>query len=819
MHFNSNEKGFHNNGLIYKNIERIDIFDVKKATTENGEPIDYLQFLSKKNCLKKIESVLSRHVINSQIVITNFADESDELINCEYMYETVLRNKMCFFLKNVYLSSFFTNDYMNYIRKNYNQTLLSLNCKYDNKIYMNNNFVYLCVNDLTKLRLTSHRNIYKDRFKQNHVVVLDICNEEKVNTTHDHVERKKCGTPNQKKGNEPGRNLNENIRNESSTQNKILGEMNFISHKLNQKKEDKKISDNLDKKWSTSISPKLRKKYEDFFTDIHTYPVDLLGLYNYGKDYKTFCERLKNVLTLNGSKDAEIYAVHVQCHECFYEESGYTSVLKNRTRDEVSPNKQSNVDNCYNIGNNPTNTLFSEFNMSNVADIYKNIFFNSSSNETAINVNSLTNFYNMYGLNNGDCDIIVSSSDSANNHARQTLGIKNELNYMDIPTRKNCNEEPLSYELNMNYIEKEFLSRIFPPPKETCEIMKKDYISLNDMDMCKYNGVVDIYDLISLNKSNKKKKVYNINGKTFYVNYKSCSSSEVSLSCIRSTNSGTTKGVTSNEQKGSNILNTSTRGKNLRDYVKGGYQKKEYFQNYGNKAWDDQCTQNFSQRENEKNKKVYNIKPRMGIKSIKTESSDLERAKLKKIDKVLNFLKKHKNYYYKNNERMLQREYLYKLVSNMSDADARSVTKRKEMPNETKWNREQKYDEFVSYLIEYIGKILLDIKINYKHNENMLIKKEKKFYKIQKIMFSNGIISNCTVRNVCNYLIGKLVNKKYRDKRKLCYVLSIFGQYYSFINSDKYSQETCSQVSSHLFFFSSPKTIYIMILNTQDRVL
>ncbi|KJP86396.1 hypothetical protein AK88_03949 [Plasmodium fragile] len=787
MYFNGNEKGIHNNGLIYTSVEKLHIADLKEASRENARHIDYLHFLSKKKRLHKLEKLINSHAVNTQVVVTNFADDAEEVINCEYMHQSVWKNKMCFFLKNVYLSSFFSSEYVHDIVKEYQPRVISLNCKYDNKIYMSGSSVYLCVNDLTKLRLTSHRNVYRDRFKLSNVVVLDICGEGK--------------TENGKTPNRGG------------------------------------VSGPFPGGESTTGDSKLREKYQQFFTDMYTYPVDLVGLYNHGTDHEKFSKDLKNVLTRSGSKDADVYAVPVKCHECFYNPGG-RNVASNRAKgDGPRANHWISVDKHSNVCNNEMDSLSHAFNMNSVADIYSSIFPNSSVNENEAHVNSLVNMYNMYGGQDSGLDVVVNPNHVTNSECRQNggnkpVGMTNQFNYLDIQGREKIGAVHPFYELNAGYIEREFLSCPTRDGKVTLEGNNGLGEQQNDAH-CSVplnpSDVVDLYDLVAKSKGSKKKKTYSIHDKTFYINYDSESSSDLSLSGMLRINCGAANGAATKGQTGGSTLHSSTDGGIFKNYLKGDDNREEKFVNREHDTQEG-GTQNCIQSENEKKKKkTLSEKGHMEMNCGQNDHSVVEEAKLRKIDKVLDFLKNHRNAYYRVNERVLQRERLYDIMSCdpeeeatrwIANGIANGTAKGAPSGNthEAASYTKIRQDEIANYLVEYIGRILLDIKINHKENAHMLIKQEKNFYQVQKIILSNGIISSCCIRDICNFLIGQLVNRKATDRRKLCYVVSFWGQYCSFIHFDKPSQEMCSQTCIHVFFVCTPEAIYITMVNTQDRV-
>ncbi|EUD65575.1 hypothetical protein C922_04081 [Plasmodium inui San Antonio 1] len=818
MYFNGNEKGIHNNGLIYTSVEKVHITDLRKATTENGRHIDYLHFLSKKKRLNKLERLLNSHVINTQVVVTNFADDAEEVINCEYLHQSMWRNKMCFFLRNVFLSSFFSSEYANNILREHQPRVISLNCKYDNKIYMSGSSVYLCVNYLTKLRLTSHRNVLKDRFKVSNVVLLDICSGGKA----------------QAGGANSGEGGNSKAGNWTTPNRHDATDGPFPGAE------------------SPSGDPKLREKYRQYFTDMYTYPVDLIGLYNHGTDHEKFRKKLKNILTLNGSKDAKVYAIPVKWHECFYDANGRNPASKIGKGDGPPSIHWVSVDPHHNIRNDEGDNLSHAFNMNSVADIYNSIFSNSSVNKKGAHVNSLINMYNMYGGGDGGLDVVVSpkhvtesehrssecrDNDGRNNEGRQSggknpLGMTNQFNYLDIQTRERIREVHPVYELDVDYIEREFLSGLTRDGEVTLQGNNRHDAQQNDVHHSvrrNPNNVVDLHDLLARSKANKKKKRYSLDDKTFYINYDSGSSCDVSLSGILGINCGAANGASNGaapkRQTGGSTLNISTDARIFKNYLKGDHLKKGKVAN-GGEDTPEGGTRNSIQSEIEKKPKKTPIeKQRMESSSGKNDDAAVEEAKLRKIDKVLDFLKSHRNHYYRVNERVLQRECLYNFMSCVSKEDemggipngiARGAPSGD--PHEAASHTKSRQDAVANYLVEYIGRILLDVKINHEENAHMFIKKEKNFYQVQKIILTNGIISSSCIRDTCNFLIGQLVNRKARERPKLCYVVSFWGEYCSFIHFDKPSQEMCSQTCMHLFFFCSPETIYITLLNTQDRV-
>ncbi|CAA9988141.1 conserved Plasmodium protein, unknown function [Plasmodium knowlesi strain H] len=790
MYFNGNEKGINNNGLIYSSVEKVHIADLREAATENGGQIDYLHFLSKKKRLNKLERLINNHVVNTQVVVTNFADDADEVINYEYMHQSVWRNKICFLLRNVYLSSFFSNEYANNIVKEHQPRVISINCKYDNQIYMSGRCVYLCVNDLTKLRLTSHRNVHRDRFKVKNIVLLDICS----------------GGKTKPRGGKSGEAGNGKAPNGDAGNGVFPGGQ------------------------SSNGGSKLLEKYRQFFTDMYTYPVDLVGLYNYGTDHEKFSEKLKNVLTLNGSKDAEIYAVPVKWHECTYDASGKNAASKTTRGDGQLSNPLFSMDQNCNSPNNEMDRLSDTFNMDNVANIYSSIFSNSSVKGAGTHVNSLINMYNMYGGEGGGLDVMVHPNDAIHNEFPQGGGIKpvgmiNQFNYLDIQRREKIGQVHPVYELDAGYIEREFLSdltqdgKIIRQGNNTCGAQ---HIDAKYSMPRKENDMVDLHDLLARSKENKKKKTFSLHDKRFYINYDSGNSSDVSLSEMLRINCGGSNNTAEKRHTDGSALKSSTEEGILKNYLKGNHIKEKNFANGGEDTREEGRENCIESEIDEKKKKSLIEKRRMEGNSAKNDHAAVDEAKMRKIDKVLDLLKNHRNTYYKVNERVLQRERLYNIMSCASEEDATggisngiACGNNEEYSSDTK----TKHEKIANYLVEYIGRIHLDVKINHQKNAHMFIKKEKNFYQVQKIILRNGIISSCCIRDTCNFLIGQLVNRKGgRERCKLCYVVSFWGECSTFIHFDKPSQEICSQTCIHLFFFCSPETIYITMLNTQDRV-
>ncbi|CRG96168.1 conserved Plasmodium protein, unknown function [Plasmodium gallinaceum] len=768
MYFNGNKKKIDNNGIIFTTIGKINIDDLIKISERNESYVDYLGYLIKNKSLKRLKYIFKSHLVNSQIVITNFVDDSNEVLNSKYIYENITKKKTSYLLKNVYLSSFFSNDYINYIIKNYKQIMISFNCKYDNKIYINNNFVYFYINDYTKMRLITHKNVYKDKNKLNHVIVIDIHNETKKLENDDNLYENNEFTCYNK-------SINENDSNDKYRCNNTMERNYNLSVIL------KKNYDQFNKYENTNNNNnKLKETYENFFTDFYTYPVDLLCIFNNCDE--NFTGILRNVLANNKSKNVQIYLINLKYHECYYKISG-SICLKDSCKFTYN---NFNINKNHNIMNNQLDDIDNQINMNKVVDIYKNIFSNVQNelhNLDEIPVDNELRHLSNLSVNsiNNEKDLIFDGSNYSNK------GKKFHDSY--IYMRKKDAE--YFYELNMDYIEKEFLET-----NEYVENKKNEKSTFKNIYTHENNYDFDIYDLKINNKNGKE---YNINDKKFYINYDS-SSSDVSLSFIE--NIKNTK--ISKINKKEDILKPSTTNDFLKKYMKSSNLE----QNKNDESLNLATNEKKEENKLDENKRIYEETLLNNMDLEKDESE--EQYKLKKIKKVLNFLQKNREDYFKINKDVLNEENLYCIMDNFSEIGRE---KKKEDI------KKKKFDEFVNYLIEFIGRIHLDIKINIKKNSKFLVKKLKNYYQIQKIILNNGLINNCNIYNIFNFLIDKLIKKNVENKNKLHYVLSIFGQDYNFINYDKYFQETRSQSSIHIFFFYSNDKIYIMILDTVNRLL
>ncbi|SOV15447.1 conserved Plasmodium protein, unknown function [Plasmodium sp. gorilla clade G2] len=775
MFFSNNIKEINNNGLIFTTIERINIKDLLKIAEENEERnkndriIDYIYNLNNKKCLIKLGKLLKSHLINSQIVITNFCDRSNELFNSKYIYENIINNKRSYYIQNLYLSSLFSTDYINYIIKKYDQVMVSYNCKYDNKIYINNNILYLCINDLTKLRLINHKNLYKDKYLLNHIVSIDICN---------HKQNKDIIQYNNI--NHTNKSVNNNIPNESENI-KLLNKKYIQNENHN--------NDNNKEK----IGGKLREIYENFFTNLYTYPVDLLCIYNNCDE--NFIRILKSILVNNKSINVQIYPLYMKYHEFSYKLCGAlfsrdtekekekisTTFFYNMSADSKNNATINNYNNYNNNYYNSTysfmkdqynNTIPNEINIKQVDDVYNDIFSNSS----IIQQNNNKIIQNNYRINDKDRN---EYSNKFNQELNQKHNIYSSHFYNDknvnnsnVYISKNKMDDIFFYELNMEYIEKEILE------KYSCDhnkINKNENINSNINNnhdasfLChhqNHNNVINFHDIYNNNSNNNndddkknKNKIHKFNDKKFYVNYNSSSSSDINISL---TQNGDYK-----------IINTPKE------------KKKKKLKN------DDIIS-------NEKKKK---------------DEYEYETYKKKKVQSVLKFLQNYKNSYYINNEHILKKECLYDIIDNMKNMKDFYI-KQDHFDNE-----DENYNNFILYFMEYIGRILLDIKLCCKQNTNMLVKKKKQFYQIQKIIFNNGLIDIQNIQNLSNFLIHTLIKKENNNDSKLHYVLTIYGQDNNFINYDRYLQEVSNQTCIHICFFSSKGDIYIMILDTQNRIL
>ncbi|SOV15411.1 conserved Plasmodium protein, unknown function [Plasmodium gaboni] len=773
MFFSNNIKEINNNGLIFTTIERININELLKIAEENEERnkndriIDYIYHLNNKKCLIKLGKLLKSHLINSQIVITNFCDRSNELFNSKYIYENIINNKRSYYIQNLYLSSLFSSDYITYIIKKYDQVMVSYNCKYDNKIYINNNILYLCINDLTKLRLINHKNVYKDKYLLNHIVSIDICNHKQ---NKDIIQYKKI--------NHTNKCVNNNIPNES--ENIKLLNKKYIQN-------ENHINDNNKEK----IGGKLREIYENFFTNLYTYPVDLLCIYNNCDEI--FIRILKTILVNNKSINVQIYPLYMKYHEFSYKLCGAlfsrdtekekekisTTFFYNMSADSKNNSIINNYNHYHNYNNNNYNSTYSfmkdqynntmpnEINIKQVDDIYNDIFSNSSI--TQQNNNEI--IQKNYRINDKDRN---EYSNKFNQELNQKYNIYSSHFYNDknvnnsnVYISKNKMDDIFFFELNMEYIEKEILE------KYSCDhnkINKNENINSkinNNHDasfLChhqNHNNVINLHDIYNNNNNDDKKnknKIHKFNDKKFYVNYNSSSSSDINISL---TQNGDYK-----------IINTPKE------------KKKKKLKN------DDIS--------NEKKKK---------------HEYEYETYKKKKVQSVLKFLQNYKNSYYINNQHILKKECLYDIIDNMKNMKDFYIKQ------DHSDNEDENYNNFILYFMEYIGRILLDIKLCYKQNTNMLVKKKKQFYQIQKIIFNNGLIDIQNIQNLSNFLIHTLIKKENNNDSKLHYVLTIYGQDNNFINYDRYLQEVSNQTCIHICFFTSKGDIYIMILDTQNRIL
>ncbi|CRG99987.1 conserved Plasmodium protein, unknown function [Plasmodium relictum] len=766
MYFNGNKKKIDNNGLIFTYIEKIYVDDLIKISKGNESNIDYLGYLNKNKSLKKLEHIIKSHLVNSQIAITNFADDSNEILNSKYIYENIIKKKTSYLLKNVYLSSFFSDDYIKYIIKKYKQIMISFNCKYDNKIYINNNHAYFCINDYTKLRLITHKNIYKDKDKLNNVVVIDIHNEKKkLEDGYLYENNEVCY-------------FNKSIICENNYNNQY--ECNNTKEMDCNKSGTLKINHNEFNKYENiNKENKLKVAYENFFTDLYTYPIDLLCIFNNCDE--NLIGILRNVLANNKSENAQIHLINLKFYECYYK-VGENIYMKDSSKFTYN---NFNINKSYDIINNQLDDTNNQINMNNVVNIYKNIFFNSQKQQNNLEEIPICN--ELRQIPNFDTNYTDNESNLNFYNANY---LNKEKNFNDSFIHMRNKDTQHFYELNMEYIEKEFFDK-----KGISDKNKDEKKSVRNRNNHRNNYDVDIYDL-KINTKNGKE--YDINDKKFYINYDS-SSSNVSLSFIQ--NIRNTKN--SKVKKKEDFFKASTTSDFLKKYMKNSNPEKNN---------DDDFSRADISEEKEvsklsEHKRIYenNLTKNICLEKDKNE----EQYKLKKINKVLSFLQKNREDYFKVNENILKEEYLYSIMNDFSEGRSKKKIDKKR----------KKFDEFVNYLIEYIGRIHLDIKVNYKQNSDFLVKKLKNYYQIQKIILNNGLINNCNIYNIFNFLIGELIKKKTENKNKLHYILSIFGQDYNFINYDKYSQEACSQSSIHIFFFYSNDKIYIMILDTVNRLL
>ncbi|SCN60179.1 conserved Plasmodium protein, unknown function [Plasmodium chabaudi chabaudi] len=745
MHFAGNEKNVNNTGLIYTTLEVINLDDLKKFAkseekNENDE-ICYLKYFRKNTKLNNLEKVLNDNIINNQIVLTNFTENDKDIINAEHIYTNVVKNKTSYLMKNIYLSTFFTSDYINNICKEYKQVLINCDSKYHNKLYIDNNYIYLCVNDLTKLSLITHKNLYKDKHGLSNVVIIDLntsvedddknksIDGQSDGTTIDYEKNKKQISPTFEKVNKTNENNNEDLE----------------SYKV------------------YNIKYKMRNIYKNFFSELNTYPMNLVGTYDNCNNTPNFINKLSSIFIKNKSKDAKIYPIHLEYHETVYQGNSNDTQLNNNIYQQMNLNNST-------INNDANANILNQLNA--VTDIYKDIF--STSNLS----NSLTTSfeYNMGSEIDKNANLSFSKNKKSNNfyYELDVEYIQNNIfsqwekdkiiNNKYNETDESCNSPSIRDD-------------IYYAQKQLNHNTKGDINLNNDT-----NSSDDQTKDCAGKKESINNKMFCINDKTFYINRNLSDSSDDSL--LEFCNIKREEG-NSNEQNKNHIQKDA--------------------ENNGILLNEERCQKS----ENAK----YSDNRKLSINSQKKQCSELiEEYKNKKVNKILNFLRTHRENHFVDYEIFLKKKSLLEIMNyNAKKADLKNVTNLK--------MDEHNFDEFINYLAEYIGKIHLDIQIKFKNKSKIFLKEKQNKNQIQKIILNNGLINSSNIFSIFNFLLNQILKKdNIQNVNKLHYVMSMHGYEYNFVNYEKNFKEMSTQSSLHLFMFSSNGFLYLILLDTRNRI-
>ncbi|VTZ68692.1 conserved Plasmodium protein, unknown function [Plasmodium chabaudi chabaudi] len=745
MHFAGNEKNVNNTGLIYTTLEVINLDDLKKFAkseekNENDE-ICYLKYFRKNTKLNNLEKVLNDNIINNQIILTNFTENDKDIINAKHIYTNVVKNKTSYLMKNIYLSTFFTSDYINNICKEYKQVLINCDSKYHNKLYIDNNYIYLCVNDLTKLSLITHKNLYKDKHGLSNVVIIDLntsvedddknksIDGQSDGTTIDYEKNKKQISPTFEKVNKTNENNNEDLE----------------SYKV------------------YNIKYKMRNIYKNFFSELNTYPMNLVGTYDNCNNTPNFINKLSSIFIKNKSKDAKIYPIHLEYHETVYQGNSNDTQLNNNIYQQMNLNNST-------INNDANANILNQLNA--VTDIYKDIF--STSNLS----NSLTTSfeYNMGSEIDKNANLSFSKIKKSNNFYYEL-----DVEYIQNNIFSQWEKDKI---INTKYNETDESSNspsirddIYYAQKQLNHNTKMDINLSNDT-----NSNDDQAKDCAGKKESINNKMFCINDKTFYINRNLSDSSDGSL--LEFCNIKREEG-NSNEQNKNHIQ-------------KDG-------ENNGILLNEERCQKS----ENAK----YSDSRKLSINSQKKQCSELiEEYKNKKVNKILNFLRTHRENHFVDYEIFLKKKSLLEIMNyNAKKADLKNVTNLK--------MDEHNFDEFINYLAEYIGKIHLDIQIKFKNKSKIFLKEKQNKNQIQKIILNNGLINSSNIFSIFNFLLNQILKKdNIQNVNKLHYVMSMHGYEYNFVNYEKNFKEMSTQSSLHLFMFSSNGFLYLILLDTRNRI-
>lgn len=690
MYSNKNKRPVERDGLFFTTVITIDWNEIRKVkpqsnsnNKEKQEIPDYVEFLKGTGNVRYLKKILLDHKVNNQIIVTTFADNSNELLDVHYVYHHVIKRKKSFLLKHISLASFFSEDYFRYISGKYKQTLITFNCNYENQLYINNQNIYFCVNNATKYRIINHKNLYKDKDQMYNVLVI--------------------GLPQNKY----------NV--EKNNANLLTGNGQ-------------------------------RKLYEDYFTDTNIHCVNLLGIFTC--DEIGFGVHLKNVLRNNHSKEAEVHTLQLRLHESFYApkkegEDSERLLFQSGATTEPDFMIHTNVDSVQNEKKD-------EPPMEEVLDIYKNIFPNFNGKQL-INLTALP-------LNQKKASPSTQKNalTDENRSSKYITSDRKKNEYVGTSAQKNYGKDKVGFlELNMDFIGKE----IFNIRSEKIKTKASKIQPYKKVDQgIKYKNIDIFRDVYDIRKEWSHKKII-IQGKKVYINKKQNNSdSDISESFFR------------NQNKEKNLT----------------------------KAEKDITEQ-----------RVYNEEDHALDKSFIDDTSD-EFFKNKKVKKIMNFIRENQRSYFKNDPNLFEEKDIHYMLDHYKNTS----------PTELQNKENGVFDEFVIFLMDYIGKLHLDINIKSKDHLSFLTKKEKPYNKIQNLIIENGLIHHSNIKNLFNFLIGSIIKKGNAPQEKLHYVLSIFSPDSNFIEFDEFSEHThkYGQSSIHIFFFYLANKIHILIITTKCKL-
>lgn len=918
-------------GLIFATIGTFDIEDLRKLKRNKRKEetcVDYLSQLKNSAFTKKSTFILKNHRVNNQLIITNFADSPDDLFNVSYIENHIIKNKRSYLMKHISLSSIFSTEYINSISKKYKQTIVTLSDPCRNKVYINDRYMYFCVDQITKVRLVNHKVLFKDRKKLQNVLVIDLYNGESN-------KKKKKG---RKKGKEDlAKNTNSVELTETNMANKynewVAENVNKDppmikeatcqknkTHNLHQhanieeassdvffSREGKenaieKTDGNTKEKWIGTFS-KLRTLYETFLSEEYFEPVDLLGVF--GNEENNLKQVLQNIFINNNSTNAKVYSLTLKGNESFYETEeemiefnnpdnfllGMFSLNENPTvPNDLNYNFGTNTSSNNNVyfdslqhdtshrGDNLQNSTFNELSSfdnysSNVLLYdplqvgYGNNLSNVSINEETVN-QIYSSIFDAGGQEKSSHLPFVPSS-VIENEKKNTIIRKdakedtnsfsrNQKDALSNVKRDRCvNEENMFqsgasrqwnlsskrnvqfYELDLQKIEKS----VFLKTKRAEKIKKmqnccNEKRESNNISTKLNASDVDIYDI----KTNENKYFFK-KEKTFFVNCdasyaSSCSSTSLSF-------------LKEKEKGGGNILKPEQSGKkeDPRDelHIKSSPEKqaenmkkekeeREENKKHGTDSEEsdkpcinrngktDKGSNNFTEKK-WKNKMKENIRRKkkeevcVDLLTDSDTESDVER-------KLEEYKWEMENYRNKQLQKVSNWIFVQKIMGHLVSETYTSqdfeymwdkCLKRKENASEI-LKKKKKFNQFVDCLMDYIGRIHFDIKIDNEENSYFLINRTKHFNKVQKITFNNGLIHISAIYDVFNFLIDALIIKSELNKNKLYYVLSFFSPDSNFIYCDKYVQTMGQQNAVHFFFFYCNGKVHITLLNTETRL-